>query len=331
MQRDMPPTAVNVITGFLGVGKTTAILNLVQQKPDDELWAILVNEFGEIGVDGGLMQGQTPSRDDVMVLEIPGGCMCCAAGLPMEMALSQLFFLASPDRLIIEPTGLGHPAEVLSVLASDAYRDRLELHTTVALVDARNMADERHCNHPSFIQQLEIADVILANKADLATPSDLQRLSTYLEQLNVPHADVLPVERGAMDLSILSGRSAWSPIERVHHHTDPDYVSAADLPMPACGFLRADNSGEGFESVGWRFSAHKTFHYAKVVAFLRGADADRIKAVLITDEGIVGFNVSGSAFSEVPIDDCLESRLEIISPESDPQWEQALLECVVAK
>ena len=53
----MPPTAVNVITGFLGVGKTTAILNLLQQKPDDELWAILVNEFGEIGVDGGLMQG----------------------------------------------------------------------------------------------------------------------------------------------------------------------------------------------------------------------------------------------------------------------------------
>ena len=114
----MKPTAVNVITGFLGVGKTTAILNLLQQKPDDELWAILVNEFGEIGVDGGLLKGQAPARDDVMVFEIPGGCMCCAAGLPMEMALSQLFFLASPDRLIIEPTGLGHPAEVLSVLAS---------------------------------------------------------------------------------------------------------------------------------------------------------------------------------------------------------------------
>ena len=257
--------------------------------------------------------------------------MCCAAGLPREMALSQLFFLAAPDRLIIEPTGLGHPAEVLSVLASDAYRDRLELHTTVALVDARNMADNRHCKHPSFLQQLEIADVILANKADLATPADLQRLSTYLEQLSMPHADLLRVEHGAVDLSILSGRSAWSPIERAHHHTDPDYVLAADLPMPACGFLRADNSGEGFQSMGWRFTADKTFDYAKVVAFLKGVDADRIKAVLITDEGIVGFNMSGSAFSEVQIDECLESRLEIISPESDPRWEQALLECVVTQ
>ena len=175
----------NIITGFLGAGKSTAILHLLHSKPSTERWAILVNEFGEIGVDGGLLKGQAPVRDDVMVFEIPGGCMCCAAGLPMEMALSQLFFLASPDRLIIEPTGLGHPAEVLSVLASDAYRDCLALHTTVALVDARNMADDRHSQHPSFIQQLEIADVILANKADLATNSDLQRLSTYLEQLNL--------------------------------------------------------------------------------------------------------------------------------------------------
>ena len=101
--------------------------------------------------------------------------------------------------------------------------------------------------------------------------------------------------------------------------------------MPACGFLRADNSGEGFESVGWRFNAEKIFHYAKVAQFLKGVKADRIKAVLITDEGVVGFNVSGSAFSEVPIDDFLESRLEIISPESDSGWEQALLECLVSQ
>ena len=112
---------VNVITGFLGVGKTSSILKLVEQKPADQEWAILVNEFGEIGVDRGLVRGQLAPRNDVMVFEVPGGCMCCAAGLPMEMALSQIFFLGEPDRLIIEPTGLGHPAEVLGVLASEAY------------------------------------------------------------------------------------------------------------------------------------------------------------------------------------------------------------------
>ena len=148
----MKITPVNVITGFLGVGKTSSILNLLQQKPADEEWAILVNEFGEIGVDQGLIKGQITPRNDVMVFEVPGGCMCCAAGLPMEMALSQIFFLGQPDRLIIEPTGLGHPAEVLGILAADAYADQLELRTTVALVDARSLNDEQHCKHPSFIQ-----------------------------------------------------------------------------------------------------------------------------------------------------------------------------------
>ena len=145
------PIPVNVITGFLGVGKTSAILKLLEQKPADEHWAILVNEFGEIGVDRGLVQGQLAPRNEVMVFEVPGGCMCCAAGLPMEMALSQIFFLGEPDRLIIEPTGLGHPAEVLGVLAAESYADQLELHTTIALVDPRAIADENRCHHPSFI------------------------------------------------------------------------------------------------------------------------------------------------------------------------------------
>ena len=65
----MKVTPVNVITGFLGVGKTSTILNLLQQKPADEEWAILVNEFGEIGVDQGLITGQSGPRDDVMVFE----------------------------------------------------------------------------------------------------------------------------------------------------------------------------------------------------------------------------------------------------------------------
>ena len=73
----------NIITGFLGVGKTSAIVHLLQSKPDDERWAILVNEFGEIGVDGALLQGQSTEELGVFIREVPGGCMCCAAGVPI--------------------------------------------------------------------------------------------------------------------------------------------------------------------------------------------------------------------------------------------------------
>lgn len=98
----------NIITGFLGVGKTSAILNLMKNKPVNERWAVLVNEFGEIGVDGSLIQGNQATQQ-VFIREVPGGCMCCAAGLPMQIALNQLLTEAKPDRLLIEPTGLGHP------------------------------------------------------------------------------------------------------------------------------------------------------------------------------------------------------------------------------
>ena len=326
----MKVTPVNVITGFLGVGKTSSILNLLQQKPADEEWAILVNEFGEIGVDQALIKGQVTPRNDVMVFEVPGGCMCCAAGLPMEMALSQIFFLGEPDRLIIEPTGLGHPAEVLGVLAAEAYADQLELHTTVTLVDARSVKNEIYCKHPSFIQQIEIADLVLANKADLTSQHDLQKLREYLDSHGAANVEMRPVKYGSIDIALLNGRSSWSVSQRTHYHNDPEYVPAAELPMPACGFLRADNRGEGFESVGWRFSPMKIFNRGKVVSFLQSMDADRIKAVLITDEGAFGYNISGAVFSEIPIDDCMESRIEVIALQTNPCWEVTLLGCLEA-
>ena len=106
----------NIITGFLGVGKTSTILDLLAQKPKHERWAILINEFGEVGIDGSLVQGFLKEDQQVFIKEVPGGCMCCAAGLPMQIALNQLLARAKPHRLLIEPTGLGHPIEVLETL-----------------------------------------------------------------------------------------------------------------------------------------------------------------------------------------------------------------------
>ncbi len=112
----------NIITGFLGVGKTSAILQLLKNKPSNERWAVLVNEFGEIGVDGSLMTSQHHNEQGVFIREVAGGCMCCAAGVPMQVALNQLLTQAKPDRLLIEPTGLGHPKEVLRVLSAKHYQ-----------------------------------------------------------------------------------------------------------------------------------------------------------------------------------------------------------------
>ncbi len=99
------PIPTNLILGgFLGVGKTTAILDLLRQKPEGgETWAVLVNEFGEVGIDGAILE----TEGGAVVREVPGGCMCCVAGgLPMQIGLNQLIARAKPDRLLIEPRAL---------------------------------------------------------------------------------------------------------------------------------------------------------------------------------------------------------------------------------
>ena len=95
----------NIITGFLGVGKTTAIRKLLTNKPREERWSVLVNEFGEVGIDSNLFSENADSQDGVTISQVPGGCMCCTNGLPIQMALSLLLAKSKPHRLLIEPTG----------------------------------------------------------------------------------------------------------------------------------------------------------------------------------------------------------------------------------
>ena len=102
------PIPTNLITGFLGVGKTTAVIDLLSRKPPGSRWAVLVNEYGEVAIDGALIEGSGP--DGVTVREVGGGCVCCASAPYLPVALHFLLLDAKPERLIIETTGLGHPA-----------------------------------------------------------------------------------------------------------------------------------------------------------------------------------------------------------------------------
>ena len=327
-----PITAVptNIITGFLGVGKTTAILNLLKSKPANQRWAVLVNEFGEIGVDGSLFQGQQSEQQDVFIREVPGGCMCCAAGLPMQVALNQLLTQAKPDRLLIEPTGLGHPKEVLEVLSEEHYRDVLSLQKILTLVDARKLSESRYTEHDTFNQQIGIADVVVGNKIDLYENSDQDKLVNYVNQQGQAHAEVIFAQHGQIDLSTLQGPTQSQPAHsHHHHHKSSSNPLAADMPLPDCGFLSARNEGEGFNSIGWRFSPTKVFNYHKLYLLLSGVCAERMKAVFITDTGVFGYNLTPDGLTEISLDDCLESRIELIAEVLDDTLESELLACLV--
>ena len=318
----------NIITGFLGVGKTSAILHLLSQKPAHERWAVLVNEFGEIGVDGSLLNGQYSKDQGIFIREVPGGCMCCASGLPMQIALNQLLAKAKPDRLLIEPTGLGHPKEVLQVLSAEYYKKVLSVQKTLTLVDARKLTDQRYTSHDTFNQQIAIADTIIGNKLDLYRESDRVRLVDYVKHQGQKHANVIFAEFGEVDLATLQGPIASLPSQSNHHHDHQVTTSITDDIIPECGYIKAVNEGEGFFSVGWRISQEKVFSRQQLILLLAGLRVERMKAVFITDEGIFGYNLSADALTEVELDDCLESRIEIISDSIDASLETQLLECI---
>ena len=320
----------NIITGFLGVGKTSTILHLLNHKPAGERWAILVNEFGEIGIDGGLFKGRHSEEHGVFIREVPSGCMCCTAGLPMQVALSQLLRTAKPDRLLIEPTGLGHPEEVVQTLTGQNFQKVLTLQKILTLVDARKISDSRYTEHETFQQQIAIADTIIGNKQDLYQEGDKTALETYVEKHCSSEVDVVFTHQGAITPTLLEGLTNATSEGHRHSASEGDLdLPYDDTPIPECGFLKAINKGEGFHSVGWRFSPTQIFDRNKLYIFLSGVVAERLKAVFITESGPFGYNMTSDALTEVPLDDCDESRIEIISTQIGDEWEAELFNCVV--
>ena len=323
-QQSISAVPTNIITGFLGVGKTTVILNLLQQKPSHERWAVLVNEFGEVGVDGSLMEGNHSENSGVFIREVPGGCMCCASGLPMQIALNQLLARAKPDRLIIEPTGLGHPKEVLEVLSANHYRDVLSIQHCIALVDARNIADNRYTEHDTFNQQIDMADKIIGHKSDLSTEDEQQNLIDYVATRHGKPVEVVFAEQGNVDIKMLNGASnVVAELQQPKcsgshsHSSEKDQHDTKQLPLnsasiPECGYLKIANSDGRYHSVGWLFRADMIFDRARLFTWLSGLDAERVKGVFITKEGIFGYNATPDSMTEIELDDADESRVELI-------------------
>ncbi len=322
----------NIITGFLGVGKTTSILHLLKSKPENQRWAVLVNEFGEIGVDGSIMQGRHSESQDIYVREVAGGCMCCAAGLPMQVALNQLLSIARPDRLLIEPTGLGHPKEVLQVLSGSNYRHLLSIQKIVTLVNARQLHDQRYTDNEIFNQQIEVADIIAGNKSDLYQHRDKETLQRYTRSISASQPEVVFTVNGEIDHHLLTGESGYvrstsqvTTHATAHHHSSDD---SKPVTMNDHGYIRKANEGDGFHSVGWRFSEDKTFRRDELFSFLNSIEAERVKAVMNTEHGVFGYNMADGAVSEIQLFGRGQSCIEIITGSVNDDWDFQLLQCL---
>lgn len=314
----------NIITGFLGVGKTTAITHLLKHKPQDEIWSVLVNEFGEIGIDGAMLKSV-----NAHVREVPGGCICCVAGLPMKMALNMMIAKTKPDRIIIEPTGLGHPEEIINTLLGDYYESVLDLRATLTLIDPRKLNDSRYTENANFQDQIAVADVLIANKTDVCGPAEQQAFDKLLAGFEPPKQAGFWVEQGRLEAAWLDyPRKSHKVLHPQHHQKNrlsPQrelYNASVRLPEGE-RFVRRENSANGFYSCGWLFQPEIQFNFNQLFGWLSGADFLRVKAVMHTNEGVYMFNAENGVLSvnQIPMqsqDDILDSRIEVIDDKQIP-------------
>jgi G3E family GTPase len=195
---------VTVITGFLGSGKTTLIRRLLGH-PGMHRAAVIVNEFGEVGIDHDLV---TASSENVTLLA--NGCLCCAVRTDLQETLRELFAkrragaVIDFDRVLVETSGLADPAPVIQTLATDTLlAAQYRLDGVVTLVDAVNGAGQLDREAES-VKQAALADRLLVTKTDLASATDAAALRERLHGVN-PHAELADVVQGEVDPAFLTG------------------------------------------------------------------------------------------------------------------------------
>jgi len=242
-----------VVTGFLGAGKTTLIRHMLQNAGGKRI-ALIINEFGDLGVDGDILKGcgdETCTEDDIM--ELSNGCICCTVADDFIPTLEKLLDREqAPDHIVIETSGLALPQPLVRAFNWPGISTRVTVDGVVTVVDGKAVTEGRfahdvaavdaqramddNLDHETplselFGDQVTCADMIVVNKTDLLSPSEADALQTRLSGAARGGVQVVPATMGALPVEILLGQNigaegdmdARHENHHHHHHDDDDH------------------------------------------------------------------------------------------------------------
>ena len=352
----------NLIVGFLGSGKTTAIKQLIDRRPPGEKWSIFINEYGMVSIDQAMVD---TGSEDIAVQELGGGCACCTMAFAFQPLLAQFIRRTKPDRLILEPSGASHPAKVVDALRSPNFSSVIDLRNTICLIDPKDFDDPRWRETEVFQDQVQLADIVVINWTDKRDSALVERCREWVESFvptkllitessfgdidptwldAVPSTVRVPVFPDAHpiasnqrnkpatilgELPLLSARSAMVNSQKPSApNSQADCGGVAPTPGRP---LRVSNNELGHDACGWIFHVDDIFDRDSLLDLLGYVHPIlRLKGVFRCEDNWWSINRAKDTTSYAPSAYRRDSRLEIILDQPTSGWiefEHKLLGC----
>ena len=262
----MSDLRINLLFGFLGSGKTTLLRRILGERGGERKMAVIVNEFGEVGVDGDVIAG-----NNVDLVELTSGCLCCTLRGSLMSAVEELREKAAVEQIVVEATGVASPGDMLEDLHDSKIARELDVGPLVTVVDAPKFTRLQQMLGEFYEEQVENADVLVLNKIDLATQGELDEARAAVREIN-PDAVLLFAEQGDTDLGLLLD--------------GPESDLLAQMKAEASGLTQhdhedADRHGHGHEHHDGHGDGHGHHHaHAPAESFVMDASGTFSRAAL---------------------------------------------------
>lgn len=255
---------VYLFSGFLGSGKTSLVLNVIQQlKAKNKKPAVFMNEFGDLPIDSDAV------KDDVPLKELLDGCICCSGAEKTEAQLQGLLIENKDiDAILIETTGAAHPVEALDAVYSPLFAERLQVKGIITVVDSKLWLDREQLSpriRALFMEQIKHAHLLLANKSDLLSEEELAQVTFELGHFN-ENAPIIQTINGKLNFSFIE-----KTLTKSANRSTKEVISGANLPLSSKLMTFTESvEMEAFEE--WVKSLPDTVYRMKGFVPVKGAE-----------------------------------------------------------
>ena len=324
---------VDIVFGFLGSGKTTFIIRALEKWGTEDKIVVLVNEFGDVGIDGELLTGQGGD-----VVEMPSGCICCTLQADFRSQMLEISRAMNPARVIIEPTGVATIAQIRSIVEAELFEDAIEKINNILIADATGFMGLYKANRHFVESQVKNAQLALLNKCDRVDKRKAMVTQGAILAIN-PEMTVLMTEFGAVDWAEYQFALSTAPLSKEDVWKEEDHL--AQITAAGGGshhHLHEEEDALGYESFGCVYGdlsfdqGRLEGLFQELNAFKSGmGEVVRAKGIFRVGDKWTLMELASGEFSSQPVRNSNESKVSIIGQGLDREMIRAALDQCVEK